>query len=159
MKAITAFTAAHSITLALAALGYVHFPSAAIEVLVALSIVFVACELAAGRTDTLAHRKPWLIAFIFGLLHGLAFAGALAEVGLPAGQAPAALLVFNLGVELGQLSFVGVVLLATAGLKRLAVWDHAARLPAVRLAPAYVIGALSSYWLIERFVVAVSLQI
>jgi ABC-type nickel/cobalt efflux system permease component RcnA len=86
VKAITAFTAAHSITLGLAALGFIHFPSAVIEVLVALSIVFVAWELARAPTaGNLADRRPWLFAFAFGLLHGLAFAGALADVGLPSG--------------------------------------------------------------------------
>ncbi len=152
VKAISAFTVAHSITLALAALGFVRFPSAIIEALVALSIVFVACELLRSPDDppTLARRHPWLIAFTFGLLHGLAFAGALAQVGLPAGAAPRALLLFNVGVEIGQLTFIAVAV-ASIGLLRCAK----IRLPVsgaafVRVAPAYVIGGAASFWLIER---------
>lgn len=157
VKAITAFTAAHSITLGLAALGFIHFPSAVIEALVALSIVFVAWELVKGPvSDSLAFRHPWLIAFTFGLLHGLAFAGALADVGLPQGQAPQALLMFNVGVELGQLSFIGVVLAVTWLLQRIPLWRRAEALPWAHQVPAYVIGALSSYWLIERILTAVS---
>ncbi|MBS0362683.1 MAG: HupE/UreJ family protein [Proteobacteria bacterium] len=152
VKAVSAFTVAHSITLALAALGFVHFPSAVIEACVALSIVFVACELVPvpGRPETLTHRYPWLIAFTFGLLHGLAFAGALAEVGLPAGEAPAALFLFNVGVEIGQLVFIAAALAVIFVLRwvraRLA-WDTAAF---ARAAPAYVIGGCSAFWLIQR---------
>lgn len=153
VKAISAFTVAHSLTLGLAALGYVHFPSAIIEALVALSIIFVASELArpAGAPWTLTRRHPWLIAFSFGLLHGLAFAGALAEVGLPKGAEPMALFLFNVGVELGQLLFIGAALVAIALLR--AAWRRlpAAPSPAfVRLAPAYVIGGFAAFWLIER---------
>lgn len=152
VKAVSAFTAAHSITLALAALGFVHFPSAIIEALVALSIVFVACELvpAPGRAQTLTRRHPWLIAFSFGLLHGLAFAGALADVGLPKGAEPQALLLFNVGVEIGQLIFIAIALAA------IAVVRAARRLISIdtttfaRVAPAYVIGSFAAYWLIER---------
>jgi len=155
VKAISAFTVAHSITLALAALGYVHFPSALIEAMVALSIVFVACELApGGRPDTLTRRWPWVIAFTFGLLHGLAFAGALSEIGLPPKATPQALFLFNVGVEIGQLMFIAA---AIAAMKLYAAararfrwtdpaWAHAA--------PAYVIGGLASYWLIERTLAA-----
>jgi hydrogenase/urease accessory protein HupE len=151
VKAISAFTVAHSITLALAALGYVRFPSAVIEALVALSIVFVACELApGGRPDTLTRRYPWLIAFTFGLLHGLAFAGALSQIGLPPKAAPQALFLFNVGVEIGQLMFIAAAITAMRLYAlardrfgwREAAWVHAA--------PSYVIGGLASYWLIER---------
>jgi len=152
VKAISAFTVAHSITLALAALGFVHFPSAVIEACVALSIVFVACELvpAPGRPETLTHRYPWVIAFTFGLLHGLAFAGALAEVGLPAGEEPMALFLFNVGVEIGQLMFVAAALAAIFALRWLRArltWDTATF---ARVAPAYVIGGCSAFWLIQR---------
>ncbi len=152
VKAVSAFTVAHSITLALAALGYVHFPSAVIEALVALSIVFVACELVPvpGRPESLTHRHPWLIAFSFGLLHGLAFAGALAEVGLPAGEEPLALLLFNVGVEIGQLMFIAVALaaiLAIRELRRRLPWDSAVF---ARVAPAYAIGGFAAFWLIQR---------
>lgn len=152
VKAISAFTVAHSITLALAALGFVHFPSAVIEACVALSIVFVACELVpvAGRPESLTRRYPWVIAFTFGLLHGLAFAGALAEVGLPAGEEPMALFLFNVGVEIGQLMFVAAALAVILALRQLRArlrWDSAAF---ARLAPAYVIGGCSAFWLIQR---------
>jgi hypothetical protein len=152
VKAVSAFTVAHSLTLALAALGFVHFPSAIIEALVALSIVFVACELVPvpGRPESLTHRHPWLIAFAFGLLHGLAFAGALAEVGLPRGAEVQALLLFNVGVEIGQLMFVAVALAAIWALRqvrRRLPYDSVAF---ARIAPAYVIGGFAAFWLIER---------
>ena len=157
VKAVTAFTAAHSITLALAALGYITFPSAAIEALVALSILFVALELMpkARTRPTLAQRRPWVIAFLFGLLHGMAFAGVLADIGLPPGEAPQALLLFNVGVEIGQLIFIGGVL-ALMWAWHLAATRFTWRPPAwSALAPAYVIGTLSAYWLIERTFAAI----
>ena len=152
VKAVSAFTAAHSITLALAALGFVHFPSAMIEALVALSIVFVASELVPvpGRPESLTRRHPWLIAFSFGLLHGLAFAGALAEVGLPKGSEPMALLLFNVGVEIGQLMFIGVALAAIWLLRRVRAWFAFDTSFFARVAPAYVIGCCAAYWLIAR---------
>jgi len=152
VKAISAFTVAHSVTLALAALGFVHFPVAIIEALVALSIVFVACELVPlpGRPQTLTHRHPWLIAFTFGLLHGLAFAGALSEVGLPRGSEAQALLMFNLGVEIGQLLFIGVALAAMAALRRVGRILRFESPIFARVAPAYVIGGSAAFWLIER---------
>ena len=112
MKTVTAFTVAHSITLGLATLGFVHVPSKPVEAVIALSIVFVAAEIVHARRGRLglAARMPWIVAFTFGLLHGFGFAGALSEVGLPEGHIPVALLFFNLGVEAGQLLFVAVVL-------------------------------------------------
>lgn len=152
VKAISAFTVAHSITLGLAALGFVHVTPAIVEALVALSIVFVACELMrpADAPMTLTRRHPWLIAFSFGLLHGLAFAGALAEVGLPKGAEIQALFLFNVGVEIGQLAFIGAALTVIWALRPLR-----ARLPfpeaaLARVAPAYVIGGFAAFWLIER---------
>jgi hydrogenase/urease accessory protein HupE len=148
LKTITAFTVAHSITLAAAALGYVHVSPPVIESLVALSIVFVAVELVRAYRghDGLTVREPWLIAFVFGLLHGFAFAGSLADIGLPAHNIPGALVLFNLGVEIGQLLFVAAVL-------GLIHWARRFRwqldVPA-RWATAYGIGALASYWMIER---------
>lgn len=152
VKAVTAFTLAHSLTLAAAALGWVSVPSVVIEALVALSIVFVAVELLPrpGRPETLTRRRPWLVAFVFGLLHGLAFAGALAEIGLPPRSVALSLLLFNLGVEIGQLAFIGVAVVAILGLRRLSArlpWDFA---PAARMAPAYAIGCFASFWFIER---------
>ena len=147
---VTAFTVAHSITLALATLDIVTVPGPPVEAAIALSIVFVALEVlqrSRGHAG-LATRKPWLVAFSFGLLHGLGFAGALAEVGLPHNAIPLALLFFNVGVELGQLTFIAVVLLAAALLGRLLRISSEPRW-AVQL-QAYVIGGLASYWLIER---------
>ena len=152
VKAVTAFTLAHSVTLACAALGWVRVDPAAIEVLVALSIVFVALELVPrpGRPPSLTRRQPWLVALAFGLLHGFAFAGALSQIGLPKDAAPQALFLFNLGVEIGQLVFIAAASLVILGLRRLRKrlpFD----MPAVaRLAPAYAIGGLSAYWLIAR---------
>ena len=145
---ITAFTLGHSITLSLAALGVVHIPPAPVEVLIAASIFAVAVELTrqdAGRSIS-PWRSPHALAFGFGLLHGLGFAGALAQVGLPAGEIPLALVSFNSGIEVGQLLFVGALLLGRAALgarplPRLAV---PARLP------AYSIGALAAYWILKR---------
>ena len=111
LATITAFTLAHSITLAAATLGIVNVPGPPVEATIALSIVFLASELARkGSQDAIARSYPWLVAFTFGLLHGLGFAGALAEMGLPQGQIPTALLFFNIGVELGQLVFVTAAL-------------------------------------------------
>ncbi|SDU33345.1 HupE / UreJ protein [Pseudomonas pohangensis] len=147
---VTAFTIAHSITLALATLDIVKVPGPPVEAAIALSIVFVALEIlqrSRGHAG-LATRKPWLVAFSFGLLHGLGFAGALAEVGLPHNAIPLALLFFNVGVELGQLTFIALVLAAAMLLSRLLRLSHEPRW-AVQL-QAYAIGGLASYWLIER---------
>lgn len=148
VKTITAFTIAHSITLALATLGFVKMPSAPVEAIIALSIVFVAAEIVRARRGErgLTERAPWIVAGIFGLLHGFGFAGALSEVGLPANDIPLALLLFNVGVEAGQLAFVAVVLATLAVARRI-------RLPALewaRLAPPYAIGAVAMFWVIER---------
>jgi len=148
LKTITAFTVAHSITLGAAALGYAQVSAPVIEALVALSIVFVAVELARSYSghEGLTTRYPWLIAFTFGLLHGFAFAGSLAQIGLPARNIPGALLLFNVGVEIGQLLFVGAVLALLALLRRIA-----AQPPAwARWAAPYAIGTLASYWMIDR---------
>jgi hydrogenase/urease accessory protein HupE len=145
---ITAFTLGHSVTLSLATLGFVRFPSSLAEAAIALSIVILAAEIVRqpARPDSWLRRRPWRIAFAFGLLHGLGFAGALAEIGLPANEIPLSLLSFNLGIEVGQLLFVGALL----ALARLAgpVLDA---LPAaiVRL-PAYAIGSLAAFWVFER---------
>ena len=145
---ITAFTLGHSITLSLAVLGVVRIPPAPVEVLIAASILAVAVELTrpdAGRSAS-AWRSPRTVAFGFGLLHGLGFAGALAQVGLPAGEIPLALVSFNSGIEVGQLLFVGVLLLGRAvlGKRPLPSLTAPARLP------AYGIGALAAYWVFDR---------
>ncbi len=153
LKTITAFTVAHSITLAATALGVLHIRPPLIEAMVALSIVFVAVELAnwqRGRSS-LTVRWPWLIAFTFGLLHGTAFAGALAEIGLPKGNIPLALFLFNLGVEIGQLLFVAVILAVAFVLRRLKLTEVAALKPV----PTYAIGICAAFWFCERISAAI----
>ena len=148
LKAVTAFTVAHSITLALATLGVVHIPSAPTEALIALSILFLAVEIIHSRQGkiSLTEQYPWVVAFAFGLFHGLGFAGALSEIGLPQQEIPLALLMFNVGVETGQLMFIAAVLALFAVLKRLPV-----TLPhgAWRVLP-YSIGSIAAYWTIDR---------
>jgi len=148
LATITAFTLAHSLTLALATFGMVALPPRTIEAAIALSIVFLAVEILHARQGRpgLTHRFPWLVAFAFGLLHGLGFAGALAEVGLPAAEVPAALLFFNLGVELGQLLFVLAILSLRWAVRTLQLGWPAWAEPL----PAYAIGTIASFWLMER---------
>ena len=148
LRTITAFTIGHSITLTLAALGLARVPQAPIEIAIAASVFFLAVELAGpgGTRAGLVRRLPWLVAGGFGLLHGLGFAGALAEVGLPAGEIPPALLAFNLGIESGQLLFVAFVLLVDA-LVRLVVGTRPAR---IERDAAYAIGSLAALWCMER---------
>lgn len=150
IKAATAFTVAHSITLAGSSLGLFGLLQAPVEALIALSIVFLAVEIAKqdGVTRRLTERIPWVVAFLFGLLHGFGFAGALREIGLPDGEVPMALLTFNLGVELGQLLVIVLTLALLASLRRFAQ-------PAMRpvmMAATYLIGGTASFWLIERIV-------
>lgn len=147
---ITAFTLAHSITLALTTLDIVRIPGPPVEATIALSIVFVASEILGMRRGRagLAVREPWLVAFAFGLLHGLGFAGALAEVGLPQDAIPLALLCFNVGLEIGQLMFIVTVLAAVAIAIPL-VRRHAEARWTVGAA-AYVIGGVASFWMYER---------
>jgi hypothetical protein len=147
VKTITAFTVAHSVTLALATLGFVHVPSAPTEAVIALSIVFVAAEVLRDG-DSLTRRQPWSVALVFGLFHGLGFAGALSQIGVPDHEVPLALFMFNVGVEAGQLMFVAVVFGLLAVVRR--VRGAGATLP-VRV-PAYAIGGLAAYWTIERVV-------
>lgn len=148
VAAVTAFTLAHSLTLALAALDLVRVDAATVEAVVALSIVFLAVELvhaARGRAG-LTSRRPWLVPFGFGLLHGLAFAGTLVEVGLPPGDIIVSLLLFNVGVELGQLLFIAAALAAFWALSQ-----HGWRMPAwTRPAPSYTVGAFAMFWFIDR---------
>ena len=148
VKTVTAFTVAHSITLAAATLGWVRVQQAPVEAVIALSILFLASELAKQRHGDLGlmQRYPWIVAFTFGLLHGFGFAGALRQVGLPESDVPLALFTFNVGVEVGQLLFIGIVLLVLAGLRRVRV-----RIPAwVNAAPAYGIGTMAAFWTLQR---------
>jgi hypothetical protein len=145
---VTLFTLAHSLTLSLATLGVVAFPPALVESLIALSILAVAVELAKFRRGitTLGARKPWLIAFVFGLLHGFGFAGALREAGLPDSDIPLALLFFNTGIEVAQVLFVVAVLALCATLvKARRNWPSWAE-----TAPIYVIGTLATFWTVDR---------
>jgi hydrogenase/urease accessory protein HupE len=149
---VTAFTLAHSLTLAAATLGFVHVPQAPIEAAIALSIVFVACEIVHSRQNRpgLTERWPWLVAFAFGLLHGFGFASALNEVGLPQNAIPVALLFFNLGVEVGQLLFIAAVLAVIALTRKLArSFTVSPPRWAWRL-PPYAIGGVAAFWLIQR---------
>jgi hydrogenase/urease accessory protein HupE len=154
---VTAFTIAHSITLAAATLGFVNVPGPPVEATIALSIMLVAVEIlnARGGKPSLTARLPWLVAFSFGLLHGFGFAGALAEVGLPQHAIPVALLFFNVGVEIGQLVFVAAVLSLIWSLRHIAsqLWEaNFVGQGFVRLdiTIAYGIGVVAAYWLIER---------
>jgi hydrogenase/urease accessory protein HupE len=145
---VTSFTLAHSITLAAATLGVVWVPGPPVEAVIALSILFLASELVKVNRGlpSLTAQYPWIVAFTFGLLHGFGFAGALGEVGLPQNEIALALLMFNVGVELGQLLFIWGILMIVLLLEKLrSHW------PAwVRQMPAYGIGGIAAFWLIER---------
>ena len=145
---ITCFTLAHSVTLAAAALGLVNVPQAPVEATIALSIVFVCVEIMHWRDGKpgITRRWPWIVAFIFGLLHGFGFAGALSQIGLPEHAIPAALLFFNLGVEAGQLLFIAAALFVWAALRRVTWPDWAWRIP------VYGIGSFATFWTFERIV-------
>jgi hydrogenase/urease accessory protein HupE len=149
---ITAFTVAHSITLALATLGVLDVPGPPVEALIALSIVFVAREIIEVRQGrpSLTQRAPWIVAFGFGLLHGLGFAGALAEVGLPPASVPLALLFFNVGVEVGQLTFIGVVLVSTALVRSILTSAGTGTPSWISRVSPYAIGGTAAYWVVER---------
>jgi hydrogenase/urease accessory protein HupE len=145
---VTAFTVGHSVTLSLAALGFLGLPQGPVEFAIAVTILVLAVELAGGGEGrSLLRRVPWAVAAAFGLLHGLGFAGALAEIGLPQEEIPMALFSFNVGIELGQLSFVAVILLLRPAARALA------RLGPAWLAkvPAYTMGTLAAFWCFDRF--------
>jgi hydrogenase/urease accessory protein HupE len=153
VKTITAFTVAHSITLAIATLGVAQIPAAPLNAAIALSILFLGPEIVrAWRGETsFTIRHPWIVAFAFGLLHGFGFASGLAAIGLPQADIPLALLMFNVGVEIGQLAFVALILLLARAFKVLRVhWPRA-----MELAPAYVVGSLGAFWTIQRLVLMV----
>jgi hydrogenase/urease accessory protein HupE len=148
VKTITSFTVAHSITLAGATLGILSLPQKPVEAVIALSIAFVARELINMKPGErrLSEAHPWVVAFAFGLLHGFGFAGALKEIGLPQGDVPLALLTFNVGVEAGQLLFVAALLAVYQISKLVLNWP----LKSARLAAAYAIGTVATYWLVTR---------
>ena len=152
---VTAFTVAHSITLAAATLGFVHVPQKPVEASIALSIVFVAAEILHGQQGKpgLTARWPWVVAFTFGLLHGLGFASALNAVGLPQNAIPVALLFFNVGVEVGQLLFIAAVLAVVGAARKELDARHpsiAARFAWASRIPAYAIGGVAMFWVIQR---------
>ena len=157
---VTAFTVAHSITLAAATLGLVYVPQTPIEAAIALSVMFVAAEIihqANGRPG-LTARAPWVVAFIFGLLHGFGFAGALREVGLPQSDIPVALLFFNVGVEVGQLMFIlAVVAILWLASRLMGKQAQGQRGPwqaeaLIRTPVAYVVGSTAAFWVVQRVV-------
>lgn len=147
-KAVTAFTVAHSITLALSTLNIIHLPPAPTEAIIALSILFLATEIIHKHNGVtgLTERYPWIVAFVFGLFHGLGFAGALAEIGVPQHEISMALLMFNVGVESGQLLFIACVIGLFSLLRRLPVKTPDG---SWRVLP-YAIGSLAAYWTIDR---------
>ncbi len=151
---VTAFTVAHSITLAGATLGWVHLPGPPIEAIIALSIAFVAAEILHSRQGRpgMTERYPWIVAFTFGLLHGFGFASALVQVGLPQTAIPMALLFFNVGVEVGQLLFVAVVFAVFWLIRRITRHVDVPRVTWMSAIPAYVIGSLAVFWVVQRTV-------
>ncbi len=154
LATVTAFTLAHSLTLAVATLGLVHLSGPPVEATIALSIVFIAAEIIQSRKGKpgLTERYPWVVAFTFGLLHGFGFAGALTELGLPQKSIPVALLLFNVGVELGQLFFIAA-LFTVAVLVRHFTRRVKVPLPEWTWAvPPYAIGSVAMFWVIQRVV-------
>ena len=152
-KTITSFTVAHSITLAIATFGFASIPLPPLNAAVALSILFLGPEIVRSwRGETsLTIQYPWIIAFMFGLLHGFGFASGLSTTGMPSAELPWALLFFNVGVELGQLSFVFMVLWLIRSFRVLEIlWPRWAK-----LAPGYAVGSLGAYWTIQRTVILV----
>jgi hydrogenase/urease accessory protein HupE len=147
-KTVTAFTLAHSLTLVATTLGLISLPRAPVESCIALSIMFLAVEIVKRDPDAprLSERVPWVVAFLFGLLHGFGFAGALAEIGLPKGEVPMALFTFNLGVEAGQLIIVGAGLAVLTFAHRF----NLARVRRIKIVAAYAIGTIASFWFISR---------
>jgi len=145
---VTSFTLAHSITLAAATLGVMWVPGPPVEATISLSILFLASELVKVNRGqaSLTARYPWIVAFVFGLLHGFGFAGALNDIGLPQNEIALALLMFNVGVELGQLLFIAAILVLVTALRKVRIeWPAWAR-----QLPAYGIGGIAAFWFIER---------
>jgi hydrogenase/urease accessory protein HupE len=149
---VTAFTVAHSLTLAGATLGFVHVPGPPVEAGIALSILFVAAEIVHSRQGRigLTERFPWIVAFTFGLLHGFGFASALSEVGLPQSAIPVALLFFNVGVEIGQLFFIASILTVITFTRYVTKRIGVAQPAWAWRVPAYAIGGVSAFWIIQR---------
>ena len=153
LKTVTAFTVSHSITLAIATLGYARAPLPPLNAAIALSILFLGPEVVRSwRGETsLTIRYPWVVAFLFGLLHGFGFASGLSTTGMPKVELPLALLFFNVGVELGQLVFVAMALALERSFRVLEIrWPRA-----VEALPGYAVGSLGAYWTIQRTVILI----
>ena len=154
LKTVTAFTVAHSITLAIATLGYAQAPALPLNAAIALSILFLGPEIVRSwrRRDDAHHihvRHPWVVAFAFGLLHGFGFASALTSAGLPRQDLPLALLSFNVGVEVGQLGFVALVLAMERSFPILEIrWPRWAQ-----ALPGYTVGTLGAFWTVQRLAI------
>ncbi len=151
VKTITAFTVAHSITLAIATLGYASAPLPPLNAAIALSILFLGPEIVRRwrGESSLTIRHPWVVAFAFGLLHGFGFASGLTTMGLPQAEIPLALLLFNVGVEVGQLFFVGLILGLERAFRTLEIrWPRSSQ-----ALPGYAVGSLGAYWTIQRTIV------
>jgi len=147
-KTITAFTVAHSITLALATFGYVHLPALLLNFAIALSILILGFEVVRSGTGktSITILSPWIVAFAFGLLHGFGFASGLSALGLPSASIPLALVMFNVGVEVGQLSFVLMILILERSFRQLEIhWPRW-----VQVLPGYTVGSLGAFWTIQR---------
>ena len=155
VKTITAFTIAHSITLALSVFSVIHVPDAPLNAMIALSILFLGPEVVRKwrGQSSFTIRHPWFVSFVFGLMHGIGFASGLSMTGIPHAEIPSALLFFNLGVEAGQLAFVLVAIWVTMSLRTLE-WDRAWW---ARRIPAYVVGSLGAFWTIQRCLILVGL--
>ena len=148
VRTVTAFTIAHSLTLAIATLGYANAPMVPLNAAIALSIFFLGPEIARSWRGemSLTIRKPWLVAFLFGLLHGFGFAGALTSAGLPRAELPLALFSFNVGVETGQIVFVLLIVLLERSFRQLEIrWPRWAQ-----AIPGYAVGSLGAFWTIQR---------
>jgi len=153
LKTVTAFTVAHSITLAIATLGYAEIPVLPLNAAIALSILFLGPEIVRtwrGETS-FTIRHPWVVAFVFGLLHGFGFASALTSAGLPRHDLPLALVSFNAGVELGQLGFIALILALERSFRILEIrWPRWAQ-----ALPGYTVGSLGAFWTVHRVVLLV----
>ncbi len=153
VKAITAFTVAHSITLACSVLGLISLPQGPVEAVIALSILFLARELVEPpeRRSRITMGRPWLMAFAFGLLHGFGFAGALTEIGLPPDRLAISLFLFNLGIEIGQLMVIGLLLGAAAIFRQAWQWN-------IETWPrrfAWIMGSVAGFWTIDRLLIVI----
>lgn len=157
LATITGFTLAHSLTLALSTLGYFKVSVGAVEAIIALSIVFLAAEILRNNRQSLAWRKPMIVAVAFGLLHGLGFASVLADIGLPQSHRIQALIFFNVGVEIGQVLLIAIAMLAAQLLKgREALFGQIRLEPTIKAASTYAIGIVGSYWFVERSILALT---